>query len=87
MINFNSITEQIEKSGGYKTTFGNFNSFEEAKNALSGMLAPEGEIRNVLKELDDSIGLHNLELDIHPTKSDEGFCISFSVSKPKKMGM
>ena len=85
MISFNNVSEQIQVSGGYKTTFGNFSSFEEAKNAISKMIAPDGEIRKVLEEVENTIGLHNVNIDIHPTKSDEGFCVSFSINKTKKL--
>ena len=81
--NYESISDQIMRSGGYKTIIGNFESYEEAVKAVPGMMEKGGIIRNMLEEIEEKIGLKDINVNVHPTKSDAGFCIAFSAVKTK----
>ncbi|MBR4830774.1 MAG: hypothetical protein IKZ96_03310 [Bacilli bacterium] len=76
-----SLSEQLIESGGCKDYYGNFKTIEEAQEAFSKMLLPNGRIYEALQELQAAVGsLKRYKVDAYPAQNlDGGYCIILSV--------
>ena len=87
---FEGIKKQVEENGRFETHIGGYATQAAAIDELTKQLQKDGGvIYKVLQDLDASIGLHNVKLDIKPVQnSDGGYDIFFSVIKvvEKKQG-
>lgn len=79
---YSSLSEQLEKTGGFKTYIGKYDTEGEAISALRDMLDKNGEIYKEIEKLKDTLGsLSRYRIDAYPAAKDGGYCVIFSASK------
>lgn len=83
-----SPAEQIKNNGFYKNNYGNYNSHEEAIEALSKMLQDGGTIKNLLIDIDRECGLKGADVKAVPVNiGDTGkYSVFVSIEKPLNFG-
>jgi hypothetical protein len=85
--NFEDLMKRIRENGKFEIHIGNYKTREEAIDALQKGIAPGGNIKAVLQQIDEEFNLNTVNIDIEPVQNADGeYDIYFSCKKAKKRG-